>query len=143
MNRWKAYLSAAAAVCALWIVGTFTAKPLLAQIRAAFIQNVDEPGRNPYQETQFTVCGGPQNCNFQFAIVPAGKRLVLTHVSGFVDVKGGTLPNANVESNFGGNQYATVFFAGTRGTAAVGSTRIVYNSDVRAYFGPGEEPSGF
>lgn len=125
------------------IVGGVFAKPIAAQVRAAIVQNVDEPGRNPYQETQFVICGGPQNCNFSFAAVPAGKRLVLTNVNGFVDVKNGTLPNANVESSLGGSQYATVFVPGTRGTVNLGSTRVVYNSEVKAYFGPGEQPSGF
>ena len=143
MSRFTSRASSVIAVCALCIVGAIGTTPAVAQTRAALVQNVDEPGRNPYQETQFTICGGPQNCNFTFAVVPSGKRLVLTHVSGFVDVRGGTLPNSNVESNFGGNQFATVFFAGTRGTVFAGATRIVYNSDVLAYFGPGEQPSGF
>src|SRR3954454_4054241 len=138
MNRLKYYLYAGIGVSALFVTGVFTAKPLLAQIKAALVQNVDEPGRNPYQESQFTVCGGPQNCNFQFAMIPAGKRLVLTLLNGWVDVRGGTLPNSNVQSSFGGNSFATVFFPGTRGNVGGGSTRIVYNSDVLAYFGPGE-----
>jgi hypothetical protein len=143
MSRLTSRASSVIAFCALCIVGAIDATPAVAQIRAALVQNVDEPGRNPYQETQFTICGGPQNCNFTFAFVPSGKRLVLTHVSGFVDVKGGTIPNSNVESNFGGNQFATVFFLGARGTVSPSSTRIVYNSDVLAYFGPGEQPFGF
>lgn len=141
MNKWT--LLTASAVSALCIVGAFSAAPALAQVRAALVENVDEQGRNPYQETQFTICGGPQNCNFTFAVVPNGKRLVVTHVSGFVDVKGGTLPNSNVQSNFGGSNFATIFFAGTRGTVSASSTRIVYNSEVLGYFGPGEQPSGF
>ena len=143
MNRLKYCHYAAIGVSALLLTGVFTAKPLLAQIKAALVQNIDEPGRNPYQESQFTVCSGPQNCNFQFATIPAGKRLVLTHLNGWVDVRGATLPNSSVSSSFGGNSFASVFFPGTRGTVGGGSTRIIYNTDVLAYFGPGETPSGF
>ena len=140
MNRWKCCLYAALAVSALSVAGVFGAKPLMAQVRAALIQNVDEPGRNPYQETQFATCAG-QNCNFTFEPVPAGKRLVLTHVNGYVDVKGGTFPNSYLQSSFGGSQYATVFIPGEKGTVFSNSTRIVYNANVQAYFGPGEQPS--
>lgn len=142
MNGWKARVTeiAASVICASC---AFTAAPALAQVRPALVQNVDEQGRNTYQETQFTTCGGTQHCNFTFAVVPSGKRLVLKHVSGFADVVGGTLPNSYVQSSFGGNQYATIFFPGTRGTLNTSSTRIVYNSEVLGYFGPGEQPSGF
>ena len=142
MPRWNSWLYAAIVIAAVAAITTFTAKPLLAQIRAALVQNVDEPGRNPYQEAQFVTCG-TQNCNFLYAVVPAGKRLVLTNVSGYVDVHGGTLPNTYVQSSFGGSPFATVFVPGIRGTVNSNSTRIVYNSQVTAYFGPGEQPSGF
>jgi len=58
-------------------------------------------------------------------------------------VKGGTLPNNFVQSSFGGNQYADVFFPSTRGTVTPGATRMVTNEKVLAYFGPGEIPHGF
>ena len=109
------------------------------------VQNVDEPGRNPYQETVFALdCGGKQACNFEYAVVPDGKRLVITNVTGFVDVVGGTIPNSNIQSNFGGNQYASVFFVMSRGTlSSTGSTRMAVNQSMQAYFGPGEKPHLF
>ncbi len=59
------------------------ASPAVAQTRAALVQSIDEPGRNPYQETQSnTTCRGTTVCGFNFAAVPAGKRLVLTNISG-------------------------------------------------------------
>jgi hypothetical protein len=66
---------------------------------------------------------------------------VLTHVNGYADVKGGTLPNSYLQSSFGGSQYATVFLPGEKGTVFSNGSRIVYNSNVQAYFGPGEQPS--
>ena len=55
---------------------------LFAQARAALVKNVDEPGRSPYQAVQMTF----NNCGVYgfayFPAVPAGKRLVVTFVSG-------------------------------------------------------------
>src|SRR5713101_6940805 len=72
------------------------------------VRNLDEPARNPYQEAIFATCTGSQFCNFDFSAVPAGMRLTVTNISGFVDVTNGTLPNANLTSSFGGNQFARV-----------------------------------
>lgn len=133
----------AGALALLAVLGHFYAKPLMAQVRAALTQNVDEPARNPYQEAIFAVCTGSQFCNQNFSAVPAGKRLVVTNISGYADVTGGTLPNSNLTSSFGGSQYASVFFPGVRGTVSSFATRIVFNQEVRAYFGPGEAPHTF
>src|ERR1700757_351238 len=134
------------ALAALSVLTHFFGKPVLASVRAALVQNVDEPGRNPYQETEFDLsCSNGANpaCNVDFAAVPAGKRLVVPHVNGFVDVVGGTLPNMFLSSSLGGSQYATVFFQGERGTKIPTSTRIVINQPINAYFGAGEVPHIF
>ena len=58
-----------------------------AQPKPALVQDRDEPGRNPYQQTlqmnqNSTHCGPLVSlCSFSFDTVPAGKRLVVTHVS--------------------------------------------------------------
>jgi hypothetical protein len=115
----------------------------LAQTRAAFVQSVDEPGRNPYQETlNDLTCRGTLVCSFNFATVPAGKRLVLTHISGYVDTAAGTLPNGFVRSSFGGDDYATLAFTGVLGPTSALGRRIFINHAVQAYFGPGESVSG-
>jgi hypothetical protein len=134
-------------LCLLVLAKAFE-KPLLAQIRAALTQNIDEPGRNPYQESFFaymTNCAAASKfCNFTFSTVPAGKRLVITHVSAYVDVQNGMLPNCNLQSDFGGSQYAEAFFTGVRGPVSAGpSTRIFINQELQLYFGPGETPHGF
>lgn len=125
---------AAAALCA---------PPVLAQTRAAFVQSVDEPGRNPYQQSLSNVsCRGTTICSFDFAVVPAGKRLVLTNISGYVDTAAGTLPSGFVSSGFGGNEYATLAFTGVRGPNSALGVRIFINHAVKAYFGPGEPING-
>lgn len=131
----------------LIVLGKIFEKPLLAQVRAALTQNIDEPGRNPYQESFFsyqTNCAAASKfCNFNFSTVPVGKRLVITHVSAYVDVISGQLPNCNLQSDFGGSQYASAFFTGVRGPVSAGSTRIFVNQDLQMYFGAGETPHGF
>ena len=95
---------------------TLGAPPVLAQSRAALVQSVDEPGRSPYQETLSDLtCRGTTVCSFNFSVVPAGKRLVVTHIAGYVDTGIGTLPNGFFQSSFGGSQYATLPFTGVRG----------------------------
>jgi hypothetical protein len=49
------------------------------------VQNRDEPGRNPYQESTGTACTTvPPVCIASFPVVPAGHRLVVTFVSAFI-----------------------------------------------------------
>jgi len=86
MNRRK-LLCFMSAIATLAIVGHYTAKPLWAQIRAALVENVDEPGRNPYISQAYFSCSGSRDCVVQFAQVPAGKRLVITNVIGNIFVQ--------------------------------------------------------
>ena len=107
------------------------------------MQSVDEPGRNPYQETLSDLsCRGTTVCSFNFAAVPAGKRLVVTHLAGYVDTTAGTLPNGFFQSSFGGSAYVTLPFTGVRGPTSALGVRIFINHPVLAYFGPGDSPRG-
>jgi hypothetical protein len=119
------------------------ASPVLAQTRAALVQSIDEPARNPYQETLSDLsCRGTTVCSFNFSTVPAGKRLVVTHIAGYVDTAAGTLPNGFFQSSFGGSAYATLPFTGVRGPTSALGVRIFINHEVLAYFGAGESPRG-
>ncbi len=139
LRAWPAAL--ALAVGAVGMVGTL---PAAAQVRAALVQSVDEPARNPYQEALFNVaCRGTTVCSFDFAAVPTGKRLVVTHVSGYVDTANGTMPNSFLQSGFGGAAYASVPIVGLRGPLTALGTRYIISQSVLAYFGPGESPRGF
>src|SRR5262245_28788450 len=60
----------AVVLAVLAVLGRFYAEPVIAQVRAALVQNVDEPGRNP-----FAVASSSQN--FGLFTVPAGKRYVI------------------------------------------------------------------
>jgi hypothetical protein len=50
------------------------------QMRFSLVRSVDEPGLNPYQEEVIAGCTSVP-CQIQFPAVPAGKRLVVKHVS--------------------------------------------------------------
>lgn len=75
---------------------TLTADQAMAQVRAAYTKNVDEPGRRPYQlAASFIPSSCSTNgilyfCALDLPAVPTGKRLVVEHISMFVAVSGGT-----------------------------------------------------
>ncbi len=134
---------AIAAACVLF------AQPVLAQTRAALVQSIDEPGRNPYQELQASItCRGRKECSLQFAPIPAGKRLVLTHINGYVDVTNGSLPDVYIGAGYNTippilvtATSARLVFTGVRGpTSSQSGTRIFINHRVQAYFVSGEIP---
>jgi len=98
VQRSSKYIWVGAGLASLAVIASFGAKPLLAQVRAALTQNVDEPGRAPYQSTvvfkQSTGGCSVTACTIIFASVPAGKRLVATNLTGavYVDTPGIILP---------------------------------------------------
>lgn len=135
---------AALATMTLACAGLLASPAAQAQTRAAIVQSIDEPARNPYQEVQAnTTCRNTTVCSFNFAVVPAGKRLVVTNIAGYVDTSGGGLPNCFLSSGFGGSAYASVPFSGVRGSTSGLGTRILLTHGVTAYFGPGEPVSIF
>jgi hypothetical protein len=72
----------AGALALLAVLGKFYAVPAIAQIKTALVKNVDERGRSPYQQGIFLQCtAGGGFCDFNFPPVPAGKRLVVEHIS--------------------------------------------------------------
>jgi hypothetical protein len=146
MNRWKNYVWMAAGVAALTVVGTFTAKPLLAQIKAALVQSVDEPGRNPYSSVGAINClGGSLNlCLAYFTTVPPGKRLVVTNIIGMIYLATpGVVTNASLAQAVGPSatsspllQFPTSLQAGT----FAGDNITGINAAIRTYFESGAQP---
>jgi len=106
---------------------------LMAQVRAALIKNVDEKGRIPYQQSGATSCGTGL-CDFSFPIVPAGKRLVVEHVSANIYVNTGGV-NATFLEGAGG---FTVF--SLPGRAMATPQLIGVNEQVLAYYEAGQTP---
>jgi hypothetical protein len=74
-----------AAVLALMaVLGKFYAVPLIAQVRAALVKNIDERGRVPYMlQTQCDGGPGPTSqCAASFPAVPANRRFVVEYING-------------------------------------------------------------
>lgn len=85
------------------LLTTFGAGEAVAQVRAAIVKSVDEPGRSPYFAR---VNFHRFNCEDVFCIlslppVPAGKRLVVTHISGMIGMSAANaLQFVTISDNF-------------------------------------------
>jgi len=131
----------AAGLAALAGIGSYTAKPLLAQIKAALVQNIDEPGRNPYLSTIGLQCTNASTCVQDFAPVPSGKRLVVTSITGnLYPASPGIVPILNLFKNGqqvgSGIAVPTFIEAGTFSSFNI----VGVNAQFNAFFEPGETP---
>lgn len=138
-------LFGAAALASLIALGQFGAKPLIAQIRAALVKNIDEPGRTPYQSSQSCSTPGNTVCGADMMPVPAGKRLVIQHLSGVVICES-INNNCELQVNY-------VFLTTTKDQVGLAggdsayvpmqtsaNSRTAVNQDVRLYVEPGGVP---
>lgn len=130
-----------ASVLAL-VAGLVVSATALAQPKPALTRNLDEPGRNPYVESKQIAasvanCGTLTSCTFEFATVPADKRLVITYASvTFMLTGGGTVPEAALSAagtGFIQLPLPTVPHAGT-------NDRWATASPVTFYVEPGAAP---
>ena len=134
--------SLAVPCCAALLAGALPAVAG-AQPKPALVQDIDEPGRNPYQQTMSFVagvstCSNNFTCTVNFPAVPAGKRLVLTYVSAAF----GTAPNpasASITVSQSANTYLRLP-AVTVNPAVVGA-RFIASGPVTFYYEPGDVPS--
>ena len=84
MKHWRTHLVIAAAVLAAGsVLSIVLAGPAWTQVRAAFVQDIDNPARQPFQMTLCTSLFGSfgNGCTDTFT-VPSNKRLVISYVSG-------------------------------------------------------------
>jgi hypothetical protein len=99
---WKRKL-VVVAVC-LFVLGVqshLSSADAFAQVRPAYTKNVDEPGRIPYDNNVVSVGGGfgtplSSVVTSNFPAVPAGKRLVIEHISVYADTFGLANPAPSV-----------------------------------------------
>ena len=130
-------LTFAGALALLVVLGKFYAVPVMAQVRAALVKNIDERGRIPYMQQVFLNCVvGSPFCDLHYPAVPTGKRLVIEHVSANI----GTNPGAGVNATFliapggGGSDFSLPGHT-------MGSPQVIgVNEPVLAYFEAGESP---
>jgi len=74
-------LTLAGTLAVLAVLGHFYAKPLLAQVRAALVQDVDNPARHPFYLELDATPGG--NSTYT---VPSGQRVIIEFISQSIDV---------------------------------------------------------
>jgi hypothetical protein len=80
-------ITLAGALALVAVLGKFYAVPAFAQVRAALVQDRDNKARNSYRTN--VSCGYAAGlCATDLPPVPAGKRLVIEHISGEADMQG-------------------------------------------------------
>jgi|GEM_PF-1009640 len=111
-----------------------------AQTRAALVQNTDEAGRNPYQSGVLKFCNGTNRCIVSYPVVPAGMRLVVTHISGVIATTNGSNLLGSLSLNADTPTSAGVSFTGSGFAPASPGYYVFVNQDCLAYFEPGDTP---
>jgi hypothetical protein len=107
--RWKKQIAAAALTAAVLTVGSLSGpRKLMAQVRAALVQDVDSPGRAPFEVQVNLSLSGVSGTG---VTIPAGKRLVIDHIS------------ANLSGPSAGTQPYIVMFTTAAGSGSV-STQL-------------------
>lgn len=98
----KSKLLIAAALClSVLALEHSRIRPVLAQVRAALVQSVDEPGRNAFAFYQINSTSNPYFANFN---VPAGRRYVVDQYKAQCDIVNTTyMSDAQIVSTVGGN----------------------------------------
>jgi hypothetical protein len=114
------------------------ARPVMAQVRAALIQNIDEPGRSPF--TLQIVCPsiGTNFCEgTSTTAVPANKRFVVKNMNGSVLFLGSaSVASAAVDIN-GTNYYLQPQYVGV----SFSEYSYTINMPVEAYLEAGQTAS--
>lgn len=104
-------LTLAGALALIAVLGKFYAKPVMAQVRAALVQDVDQPARAPFQ---VTVPINVNNFTYTPVSIPAGKRLVVDYIamSGAAQsASGGIQPIIILSSSVSGSANALYYVA--------------------------------
>jgi hypothetical protein len=120
---------------------SFVPNRAIAQIRAALVRDIDERGRNPFQQTG--QCSGfSDTCSIAFTTVPANKRLVVEEVSSrstvrsTVQILQSDLRNSQVGLLNNQPMYVIPQLQWSSG----GTSQYVSNNRVVYYVEPGQTP---
>jgi hypothetical protein len=123
-------LTMAGGLAMLAILGHFYAKPLLAQVRAALVSSIDEPGRIPYTVAlPFSLNAGSMSAATA-PTIPSNKRLVITFVSGLLGGTGAGLTPIDVLEFSAGQNH--------RGVVLIHDGLVSQSTQI--YFNAGETP---
>jgi hypothetical protein len=104
-------LTLAGVLALLGVLGKFYARPVMAQVRAALVQDIDQPARAPFQASVQLTFGGTVQVPVS---IPSGERLVVESVNvsgGGFSAGGGVQPVALLEAGVAGNPVVNYYFA--------------------------------
>lgn len=137
MNKFKNYLWMAAGLMILVaVVSAFVPSSALAQIvKAALVKNVDERGRTPFSIDLHCENHSGNGCIAPAPSVPAGKRLVLEHITGYEQSRG---PLNFVSISFGGH---SLLFDGIVNRNDLFFYNYTFNASILAYVEAGQQVS--
>lgn len=133
-------LTLAGALALLAVFGKFYAVPLIAQVRAALVQDRDSKARNVYQEVES--CFNVTNpCVIPFASVPAGKRLIIEQVSALVTLPAaGTIADIELRGSGGSGVFQFLPVVASIGNFG-GQFQYTTNQTVLASYDAGQAPN--
>lgn len=160
MKKVKTYVLSAAALGGMFLIGSLMhshgseakgayATPVQVMNTSAapdINSSIDEPGRAPYVSSVLDLgnsCGLGFECDFNFPQVPAGHRLVVQELSGFIQFY--YSPSAWIEvfmTASGATSSAGQFIVNgtTFGNTSFGGTRASFTQPFHAYFDAGTTP---
>ena len=131
------------------VLGKFYATPLMAQVRAALVQDVDQPARAPFQAV---VSITSTTTGYIAVPIPSGKRLVIDQVTanGYAQTTSGPWiqPIILLNSSVAGNTGAIYYLGPTNPTPngqyyQTWPLKIYSDSLFVGYGYSGYQPSGF
>jgi hypothetical protein len=130
--RWKRQVAAGALTAAVFLIGSLSGpRQLFAQVKAAMVQDVDQPARQPFQAT---VQMGPGNLSFVAVPIPSGKRLVVEYVAingAAASSGGGIQPYILINSSVNGGAAVNYYLSPT--PSANAPTQFQVSEQVKIY----------
>ena len=125
-------------VCA-GVAGLFVADDAAAQVRPAMVRNIDEPALQPFRAAR-EIYIDMVNEQLLVTTVPAGKRLVIEHISWYVGAQTGhELVFAGLRSPQYGPYYVYLQINPPHAAATTGYTIQDGSQSVKLYFEAGEQ----
>jgi hypothetical protein len=160
MKKVKTYLLSAGALGGMFLIGSLVhshgseakgaystpVQVMNTSAAPALASSIDEPGRAPYVSSVLDLgknCGLGFECDFSFTPVPAGHRLVVQELSGFIQFNYSPTAWAEVFLSASGatsSEGQFIVNGTTFGTSSFGGTRASFTQAFHGYFDAGDTP---
>jgi hypothetical protein len=132
-------LQLAGVLALLAVIGKYYAVPAYAQVRAALVQDRDNVARNFYQMQLSCTVNTFGYCSIDYPAVPAGKRLIITHVSSIESMPAqNTITSIDLRTK--GSVIGAFMQALGEPANTVGGSEYTTNDNVLVGFDAGQQP---